>query len=50
MLMSLALKLWDKKNTFFEKRTREVIENTGSALKNKPKQTQKRTREVVENT
>jgi hypothetical protein len=38
------------KKFYFEKQTREVIENKGSGPKNKPKQTQKRSREVVENT
>ena len=41
---------WDKKNTFFEKRTGEVAENKGSATKNKPEQTEKQSGEVVENT
>jgi hypothetical protein len=39
-----------KKNTFFKKQSREVVESKRSALKNKPKQTQKQSREVVENT
>jgi hypothetical protein len=39
-----------KKNTFFKKRSREVIETTGSGLKNEPKRTQKRSRELIENT
>ena len=39
-----------KKNTFFQKRTGEVAENKGSALKNEPERTGKRTGEVVENT
>ena len=40
----------NKKNTFFEKQSREVIEKNRSGLKNKPKQTQKQSREVIENT
>jgi hypothetical protein len=48
--VTLELKLCGTKNTVFEKQTREVIENTGYGLKNKPKQTQKQSREVVENT
>jgi hypothetical protein len=39
-----------KKNTFFRKQTGEVIDNTGSAPKNKPEQTEKQSGEAVENT
>ncbi|HEV2248743.1 MAG TPA: hypothetical protein VGW37_19030 [Terriglobia bacterium] len=39
-----------KKNTFFEKRTGEVVENKESAVKNEPERTEKRSGEVVENT
>src|SRR5689334_1451954 len=39
-----------KKNTFFQKRTGEVIENKGSRLKSEPDRTGKRSGEVVENT
>ncbi|TAM82489.1 MAG: hypothetical protein EPN47_07445 [Acidobacteria bacterium] len=39
-----------QKNSFFKKRTGEVIENTGSGPKNEPKRTGKRSGEVVENT
>jgi hypothetical protein len=39
-----------QKNTFFEKRTGEVIENTGSGLKNEAERTGKRSGEVVEKT
>jgi hypothetical protein len=42
-------KIVGQKRCYFEKRSREVIENKESALKNKPKRTQNRTREVVEN-
>ncbi|TAM84237.1 MAG: hypothetical protein EPN47_02670 [Acidobacteria bacterium] len=38
------------KNTIFEKRTGEVVENKGSAPKNEPERTGKRSGEVVENT
>ena len=34
----------DKKDVIFKKQTLEVIENAGSGLKNKPKQTRKRSR------
>jgi len=40
----------NKKNTFFQKRTGEVIENKEPELKNEPERTGKRTGEVVENT
>src|SRR5690348_7373718 len=39
-----------KKNTFFQKRTGEVIENKGSGPKSEPERTGKRSGEVVENT
>src|SRR5690242_11631016 len=39
-----------KKNTFFEKRTGEVVENKGSGPKSEPDRTEKRSGEVVENT
>ncbi|TAM80538.1 MAG: hypothetical protein EPN47_14850 [Acidobacteria bacterium] len=39
-----------QKNSFFEKRTGEVVENTGSGPKNEPERTGKRSGEVVENT
>ena len=39
-----------QKNTFFEKRTGEVIDNKGLSTKNEPKRTGKRSGEVVENT
>jgi len=39
-----------QKNTFFQKRTGEVIENKGSGPKNEPDRTGKRSGEVVENT
>jgi hypothetical protein len=39
-----------QKRCYFEKRTREVIENNLSVLKNKPEQTEKQSGEVVENT
>jgi hypothetical protein len=39
-----------KKNTFFEKRTGEAVENKGSGPKNEPERTGKRSGEVVENT
>ncbi|TAM82823.1 MAG: hypothetical protein EPN47_09270 [Acidobacteria bacterium] len=38
------------KNTIFEKRTGEVVENKGSAPKNEPERTEKRSGEVIENT
>ena len=38
------------KRCHFEKQTGEVVENTGSAPKNKPERTGKRSGEVVENT
>jgi hypothetical protein len=41
---------WDKKNSFFEKRTGEVIENTGKGYIDSQKRTEKRSGEVVENT
>jgi hypothetical protein len=43
-------KIVGQKNTFYIKRTREVLENTASGPKNKAKRTQKRSGEVVENT
>jgi len=39
-----------KKNTFFQKRTGEVIENKGSGPKSEPERTGNRSGEVVENT
>ena len=39
-----------KKNTFFQKRTGEVIENKESGRKSEPDRTGKRSGEVVENT
>jgi hypothetical protein len=39
-----------KKNTFFEKQSGEVIDNTRSSPENKAEQTEKRSGEVVENT
>jgi hypothetical protein len=39
-----------KKNTFFEKRTGEVVENKGNAYITSRKRTGKRSGEVVENT
>ncbi|TAM81497.1 MAG: hypothetical protein EPN47_12125 [Acidobacteria bacterium] len=39
-----------QKNSFFKKRTGEVVENKGSASKNEPERTGKRSGEVVENT
>ncbi|HET9180411.1 MAG TPA: hypothetical protein VFQ24_18795 [Terriglobia bacterium] len=39
-----------QKNTFFEKRTGEVIENKGKLPKNEPETNLKRSGEVVENT
>ena len=39
-----------KKNTFFQKRTGEIAENTGSDPKNEPERTGKRSGEVIENT
>ncbi|HET9179868.1 MAG TPA: hypothetical protein VFQ24_16055 [Terriglobia bacterium] len=41
---------WDRKNTFFEKQTGEVVENKEKWSKNKPEQTGKQSGEVVENT
>jgi hypothetical protein len=41
---SSALELCDKKDVIFKKRIREVIDNKGSATKNKPKRAQKRSR------
>jgi hypothetical protein len=38
------------KRCYFQKRTGEVIENTGSRPKNEPERTEKRSGEVVENT
>jgi hypothetical protein len=39
-----------KKNTFFKKRSGEVVENKGSGTKNEPERTEKRSGEAVENT
>jgi hypothetical protein len=39
-----------KKNTFFKKQSGEVVDNKGSATKNKAEQTEKQSGEVVENT
>jgi hypothetical protein len=36
-----------KKNTFFKKRTGEVVENKGSGTKNEPERTEKRSGEVL---
>ncbi|TAM83863.1 MAG: hypothetical protein EPN47_03365 [Acidobacteria bacterium] len=46
----IGIKIVGQKNTFFKKRTGEVIENKGSRLKNEPERTEKRSGEVVENT
>jgi len=49
-LIAGFMKRKTKKNTFFAKRTGEVIENKGNGYIGSQKQTGKRSGEVVENT
>ncbi|HET9178652.1 MAG TPA: hypothetical protein VFQ24_09895 [Terriglobia bacterium] len=44
------LRRMGQKNTFFEKRTGEVVENKGKLPKNEPETNLKRSGEVVEST
>ncbi len=55
LLKTIRRLLWQQncvgqKRCYFKKQTGEVIDNKGSVLKNKAKQTEKQSGEVVENT
>ncbi|HET9179309.1 MAG TPA: hypothetical protein VFQ24_13205 [Terriglobia bacterium] len=47
---ALVLRQMGQKNTFFEKRTGEVVENKGKLPKNEPETNLKQSGEVIENT